>query len=245
MSAAHISSPNYACLPLSACGFYIILYCNIVYYYIFIYNINLLSDARMKLRMYLSSSGLYIHTLDMETHLRIHERWRYVNANCEMTPSLSSRVHKNLFVWLHLCVLPSHLCASPPPSNWPEQMRNSSHVYESQQTIWILAKNRFHSRGLFAMLLYLESICYLIECSSFESKSIIWNVSFFVLPPPSVQAEKRAHHNALERKRRDHIKDSFTSLRDSVPSLQGEKVVCMSAAFVILLWMAFSIRHRQ
>lgn len=39
-----------------------------------------------------------------------------------------------------------------------------------------------------------------------------------------MQAEKRAHHNALERKRRDHIKDSFTSLRDSVPSLQGEKV---------------------
>ncbi|XP_058813998.1 protein max isoform X2 [Topomyia yanbarensis] len=37
------------------------------------------------------------------------------------------------------------------------------------------------------------------------------------------QAEKRAHHNALERKRRDHIKDSFTSLRDSVPSLHGEK----------------------
>ncbi|CAG5109276.1 Similar to MAX: Protein max (Homo sapiens), partial [Cotesia congregata] len=38
------------------------------------------------------------------------------------------------------------------------------------------------------------------------------------------QAEKRAHHNALERKRRDHIKDSFSSLRDTVPSLQGEKV---------------------
>ncbi|XP_023935899.1 protein max isoform X2 [Bicyclus anynana] len=38
------------------------------------------------------------------------------------------------------------------------------------------------------------------------------------------QAEKRAHHNALERKRRDHIKDSFTSLRDAVPALQGEKV---------------------
>ncbi|XP_018355644.1 PREDICTED: protein max isoform X2 [Trachymyrmex septentrionalis] len=37
-------------------------------------------------------------------------------------------------------------------------------------------------------------------------------------------AEKRAHHNALERKRRDHIKDSFSSLRDCVPSLQGEKV---------------------
>ncbi|XP_034251370.1 protein max isoform X2 [Thrips palmi] len=37
-------------------------------------------------------------------------------------------------------------------------------------------------------------------------------------------AEKRAHHNALERKRRDHIKDSFSSLRDSVPALQNEKV---------------------
>ncbi|UXI16546.1 hypothetical protein NH340_JMT02489 [Sarcoptes scabiei] len=41
-------------------------------------------------------------------------------------------------------------------------------------------------------------------------------------PVPSV-ADRRAHHNALERKRRDHIKDSFSSLRDSVPSLQGEK----------------------
>jgi len=38
------------------------------------------------------------------------------------------------------------------------------------------------------------------------------------------QADKRAHHNALERKRRDHIKDSFSSLRDSIPSLNGEKV---------------------
>ncbi|KAK7103384.1 protein max-like isoform X4 [Littorina saxatilis] len=41
---------------------------------------------------------------------------------------------------------------------------------------------------------------------------------------PYSQADKRAHHNALERKRRDHIKDSFHSLRDSVPDLQGEKV---------------------
>ncbi|ELT88674.1 hypothetical protein CAPTEDRAFT_118760 [Capitella teleta] len=38
------------------------------------------------------------------------------------------------------------------------------------------------------------------------------------------QAEKRAHHNALERKRRDHIKESFHNLRDSIPSVQGEKV---------------------
>lgn len=39
-----------------------------------------------------------------------------------------------------------------------------------------------------------------------------------------LKVDKRAHHNALERKRRDHIKDSFSGLRDSVPSLQSEKV---------------------
>lgn len=49
----------------------------------------------------------------------------------------------------------------------------------------------------------------------------------------SSQAEKRAHHNALERKRRDHIKDSFTALRDAVPSLQGEKVVSASRAQIL------------
>ena len=40
----------------------------------------------------------------------------------------------------------------------------------------------------------------------------------------ATQADRRAHHNALERKRRDHIKDSFTSLRDTIPSLHGDKV---------------------
>lgn len=34
---------------------------------------------------------------------------------------------------------------------------------------------------------------------------------------------KRDHHNALERRRRDLIKDSFCKLRDVVPSLHGEK----------------------
>lgn len=34
---------------------------------------------------------------------------------------------------------------------------------------------------------------------------------------------KRDHHNALERRRRDLIKESFSKLRDVVPSLQGEK----------------------
>jgi len=32
---------------------------------------------------------------------------------------------------------------------------------------------------------------------------------------------KRAHHNALERRRRDHIKDSFNALRDYIPALAG------------------------
>ncbi|CAB4067615.1 MAX [Lepeophtheirus salmonis] len=35
--------------------------------------------------------------------------------------------------------------------------------------------------------------------------------------------DKRAHHNALERKRRDHIKDSFTGLRDAIPIMAGDK----------------------
>ena len=60
------------------------------------------------------------------------------------------------------------------------------------------------------------------------------------------QAEKRAHHNALERKRRDHIKDSFSSLRDSVPALHGEKVVSHSNFFswrtYVELWMRQAIR---
>ena len=37
------------------------------------------------------------------------------------------------------------------------------------------------------------------------------------------RAEKRAHHNALERKRRDHMKDSFSLLRSHVPTLQDDK----------------------
>eukprot|EP00053_Salpingoeca_punica_P004947 m.51778 g.51778 ORF g.51778 m.51778 type:complete len:127 (+) comp13021_c0_seq2:357-737(+) len=46
---------------------------------------------------------------------------------------------------------------------------------------------------------------------------------------PGSKADKRAHHNALERKRRDHIKDSFTVLRDAIPSLSGEKVTASRA----------------
>lgn len=61
-----------------------------------------------------------------------------------------------------------------------------------------------------------------------------------------LQAEKRAHHNALERKRRDHIKDSFTSLREAVPALQNEKVVCSKIVsihilHVVLIFYFFNI----
>lgn len=54
------------------------------------------------------------------------------------------------------------------------------------------------------------------------------NPNMFAVPQQaSVMSEadrKRAHHNALERKRRDHIKDSFHTLRDAIPNIKGEKV---------------------
>ncbi|XP_068895881.1 protein max isoform X6 [Tenebrio molitor] len=64
------------------------------------------------------------------------------------------------------------------------------------------------------------------------------------------QAEKRAHHNALERKRRDHIKDSFSSLRDSVPALNGEKVasraqILKKAAEYIVFMRKKNHSHQQ
>lgn len=34
---------------------------------------------------------------------------------------------------------------------------------------------------------------------------------------------KRSHHNVLERKRRDLIKDSFTKLKDAIPTLSAER----------------------
>lgn len=43
-----------------------------------------------------------------------------------------------------------------------------------------------------------------------------------------MKSDKREHHNLLERRRRDHIKDSFYDLRDCLPQLRGEKVcVCV------------------
>ena len=41
---------------------------------------------------------------------------------------------------------------------------------------------------------------------------------------PSIDDDRRAHHNELERRRRDHIKDHFIALKNSIPLLEGEKV---------------------
>ncbi|XP_066143962.1 protein max-like isoform X1 [Euwallacea fornicatus] len=68
-------------------------------------------------------------------------------------------------------------------------------------------------------------------------------------PLYTFQAEKRAHHNALERKRRDHIKDSFSSLRDSVPALNGEKAsraqILKKAAEYIMFMKKKNNSHQQ
>jgi hypothetical protein len=54
------------------------------------------------------------------------------------------------------------------------------------------------------------------------------------------QAEKRAVHNALERKRRDHIKDMFSQLKDSVPNMAGEKI---STKVLMLSSIQATFRH--
>ncbi|CAF0967381.1 unnamed protein product [Adineta ricciae] len=63
------------------------------------------------------------------------------------------------------------------------------------------------------------------------------------------QAEKRAHHNALERKRRDHIKGSFNDLRDVIPFIKGEKAsrahVLKSATEYIHTSKAKNQQHQQ
>jgi len=51
--------------------------------------------------------------------------------------------------------------------------------------------------------------------------------------------DKRAHHNALERKRRDHIKDSFHSLRDCVP--QDDQ---LKTAIIVLIHPVRRQEHR-
>ena len=37
------------------------------------------------------------------------------------------------------------------------------------------------------------------------------------------QPERREHHNELERRRRDHIKDSFDRVKEAIPGMDGQK----------------------
>lgn len=44
-------------------------------------------------------------------------------------------------------------------------------------------------------------------------------------PPAADELRRnRAHHNELERRRRNHIKVHFNILKNSIPLLEGEKV---------------------
>ncbi len=49
-----------------------------------------------------------------------------------------------------------------------------------------------------------------------------------------MKSDKREHHNLLERRRRDHIKESFYDLRDCLPQLRGEKV-CTAVLLVMAI----------
>ena len=43
--------------------------------------------------------------------------------------------------------------------------------------------------------------------------------------PDDPKRHARAQHNALERRRRDNIKDMYSSLRDAVPEMNSERVI--------------------
>lgn len=58
---------------------------------------------------------------------------------------------------------------------------------------------------------------------------------------PSLDDDRRAHHNELERRRRDHIKDHFHSLKEVIPLLDGEK----SSRALILKRAVEYISHMQ
>ena len=74
-----------------------------------------------------------------------------------------------------------------------------------------------------------------------DNYSVILNPALTATFMVFFQADKKAHHNALERKRRDHIKDSFLSLRDTIPTLRHEKVStilhCCSTHKAVAFWV--------
>jgi hypothetical protein len=73
----------------------------------------------------------------------------------------------------------------------------------------------------------LHQFNHLISPNQINTNQLEQTRNNFVVPQKTIMSEadrKRAHHNALERKRRDHIKDSFHTLRDAIPNIKGEKV---------------------
>uniref|UniRef100_A0A0N4ZGM2 BHLH domain-containing protein n=1 Tax=Parastrongyloides trichosuri TaxID=131310 RepID=A0A0N4ZGM2_PARTI len=67
-------------------------------------------------------------------------------------------------------------------------------------------------------------------------------------PSPSMDEDKRAHHNELERRRRDHIKDHFMTLKNSVPLLEGEKssrAIILKRAVDYILILQSKVKEQQ
>uniref|UniRef100_A0A0N5CGV8 BHLH domain-containing protein n=1 Tax=Strongyloides papillosus TaxID=174720 RepID=A0A0N5CGV8_STREA len=65
---------------------------------------------------------------------------------------------------------------------------------------------------------------------------------------PSMDEGRRAHHNELERRRRDHIKDHFMTLKNSVPLLEGEKssrAIILKRAVDYILILQSKIKEQQ
>ncbi|CDW51877.1 HLH domain containing protein [Trichuris trichiura] len=48
------------------------------------------------------------------------------------------------------------------------------------------------------------------------------------------KVDRRAHHNALERRRRHHIKDSFATLRAMLPTSMEPRVSCFRLLSALL-----------
>ncbi|CEF70298.1 Protein max [Strongyloides ratti] len=67
-------------------------------------------------------------------------------------------------------------------------------------------------------------------------------------PSSSMDEGRRAHHNELERRRRDHIKDHFMTLKNSVPLLEGEKssrAIILKRAVDYILILQSKIKEQQ
>ncbi|UYV69738.1 MAX [Cordylochernes scorpioides] len=89
----------------------------------------------------------------------------------------------------------------------------------------VFIQHQFNTIGVltynFFIILYIRSLSYIYKMP-YDSNDLIDDEEKDF--DCESDLDKRAHHNALERKRRDHIKDSFTNLGDCLPTLRREKV---------------------